>query len=368
MKKHQAYYYNGKTSTPIQVEVFVSRQGLQFEFINADGVLVSEKWLHQDINKFEKQNGKLMFYYGDKIPYQVIRLDDITFLEEVESFDQGYKYLKSPYRFFEKVGTLGYIGAVLVVILFGVFINYVLMPFAVTQVANSFPQEYEESLGNQAFLTHLNIYDIDSVKTKHVKEFTSHIDFNTDYDIDVYVVNDEMINAYALPGGKVVIFQGIIDKMEGYEELSALLGHEIGHVQKKHSLKIMMKQYSHQFLLSLFVGNSNDIFNKLGGVASHFSQLSFSRDAEREADEYGLMVLRDNNIDNEGAVKLFEKLEDAHNHEGEENELFEDLQNMTSTHPNTEERIKTMKRSIEESGNNGVDHPELEQIWDKIKD
>ncbi len=367
MKAYTGQYFDGKSSRPITVEVKISGRGISMSYsANNEGYenIHTIEYSHDEIKKYAKQHKKLTLYFGENAPYQSLSVEDVSLLSQLEKEAPYAKCLKTPYRFFEKIGVLGYIGAVLFIIGFVLFGNFVVLPFMAKQVANNFPKEYEKSLGEQSFNNFMAFYTVDSAKTELIKEYASHIDFDTDYELDIYVVDNKMVNAFALPGGKVVVFRGILDKMDGHEELAALLGHEVGHVAHRHSLKMLINQYASSFILDIFTGNSGAISKKLGGVAINLTGFSHSRDAERQADDYGLKVLRANKIDNYGAVHLFEKLETQHTEEETSTlEIFE----VMSTHPNTKDRIKDMKADIKSLGNNGEIRPELKEIWKKIK-
>jgi Zn-dependent protease with chaperone function len=118
------------------------------------------------------------------------------------------------------------------------------------------------------------------------------------------VANMDMVNAVALPGGQVLLFDGLIQQAETPAELAGVLGHEVGHVRERHVMTAMLRQFGMSILLS---GADSGVGNSLFGVAS----LAYSRDAEREADEFARARMAESNISPLGAAAFFERIADG---------------------------------------------------------
>jgi predicted Zn-dependent protease len=121
-----------------------------------------------------------------------------------------------------------------------------------------------------------------------------------------YAAQSSELNAFALPGGIVVVTTGLIKATNLPEELAGVIAHEVAHAEKRHGLQSLVKSMglsvAFRIILGQFDPNSR-------AVAQHFTELKFSRDAEREADREGLRLLLRARIAPEGMVRIFEKLE-----------------------------------------------------------
>jgi Zn-dependent protease with chaperone function len=129
------------------------------------------------------------------------------------------------------------------------------------------------------------------------------------YTYRFHLVQDKSINAFAMPGGIVVVHSGLIAATRSPEELAGVLAHEVQHVELRHSLKSVMKQMG---LSAVWAMVSGDLSSAMTGkAAQHIMSLKFSRDAEREADASGLDALLRAGIDPAGMPAFFATLEKA---------------------------------------------------------
>ena len=151
--------------------------------------------------------------------------------------------------------------------------------------------------------------------------------------LEFHLVDKPDINAFAAPGGIVVVYAGLIDKSTSAEELAGVLAHEIAHVELRHSLKQLVKSAGLRVIVATLLGD----YGGLGGWAAQLGDLKFSRDAEREADLRGLARLREAHIDPAGMARFFTSL--AKSETGQLPALF-------STHPATAERLDALKQAI----------------------
>ena len=114
-----------------------------------------------------------------------------------------------------------------------------------------------------------------------------------------HVVDDPVVNAFALPGGFIYVTRGILAHLNSEAELAGVVGHEIGHVTARHSVSQMSKQQLAQ--IGLAVGTiASPEFERFGALASAglgVLFLKYSRDAERQADDLGLRYMRRVNYD-----------------------------------------------------------------------
>lgn len=148
-----------------------------------------------------------------------------------------------------------------------------------------------------------------------------------------FVADRPEINAFAAPGGVVVVFRGLIQAADTPEEVAGVIAHEVAHAELRHALRAAVEGMGLRVLLSLALGDL------AGGVLEHaaadLTALRFSRDAEREADSDGLRRMAAAGIHPRGMIRFFERLQ-----EHEESTLPA----LLSTHPATAERLERLRR------------------------
>jgi predicted Zn-dependent protease len=158
-----------------------------------------------------------------------------------------------------------------------------------------------------------------------------------------HVVEDPTPNAFALPGGPIFVTRGLMGLMNSEAELATVLGHEIGHVNARHSVTQISRGQLAQIGLVLgqiLVPQTQ----ALGGLASNGVQLLFlkySRDAERQADDLGFQYALADRYDVREMAKVFKALELSSKQEGQSK-----LPNWMATHPGEEERIVAVQQRL----------------------
>lgn len=119
------------------------------------------------------------------------------------------------------------------------------------------------------------------------------------------IKDDSTLNAFCTPGGFIYVYSGIIKYLDNEAQLAGVLGHEIGHADRRHGAKQMMDQYGISALLSIL---TNDTSSKWTGLVGNLLLLKYSRDHENEADEYSVRYLYGTTYDPRGAKYFFEKI------------------------------------------------------------
>ncbi|WP_018151510.1 M48 family metallopeptidase [Leeia oryzae] len=171
-----------------------------------------------------------------------------------------------------------------------------------------------------------------------------------------FINQDPTINAFAVPGGIVVVNTGLIKASDSPEELAGVLAHEVQHVEQRHSLKGMVKGLGLQALMEFALGDYSGTLT--AQMAKDLGELRFSRDQEREADEKGFDLLLKNHIQPKGMVSMFEKLQ---------KETRANTVNLFSSHPDTAERVASLKQRLAALSINPKDYPALNTDWAKLK-
>jgi predicted Zn-dependent protease len=159
----------------------------------------------------------------------------------------------------------------------------------------------------------------------------------------IKVIDDEEVNAFALPGGFFYVDSGLILAADSESELAGVMAHEIAHVAARHATRNATKAqiFNLVSIPLVFVGGPiGYAVREVAGLAVPMSFLKFSRDAEREADLLGLQYDYSAGYDPQAFVQFFEKLKAGEKqHQGRIAKAF-------STHPMTEERIKRAQQEI----------------------
>lgn len=157
--------------------------------------------------------------------------------------------------------------------------------------------------------------------------------------VSFYLVDDPTPNAFALPGGYVVVNTGLLDLTERPEELLGVLAHELAHVTQKHLARKFISAGGALVVFSVFLHSRDSLLDMLGQGSGIMVFQSFSKEYETEADDVGWEYLVAANIDPRGMTSLFRKLkayEEAQKHDGEPPRAFQ-------SHPVLEKRIARLE-------------------------
>jgi len=147
---------------------------------------------------------------------------------------------------------------------------------------------------------------------------------------EVLLVENPEVNAFALPGGHLVLYRGLVDKLQDQHELMSVLGHEAGHVRHRHFLQRLARAASIGAVFTLLAGDTTGLVAVMFDSGKELLQKGYSRTEEQVADDEGLKTLQRLGLDTHGADRAMQRLIDA----GGGNLLPEVL----STHPDTESR------------------------------
>jgi predicted Zn-dependent protease len=157
------------------------------------------------------------------------------------------------------------------------------------------------------------------------------------YKFRVTVFNDPNVNAFALPGGQLVLLRGLIERSKTPEELAGVLAHEMQHVLKRHATRALIQHVSTGLLLAALTGDVMGPVAYGAQSAQVLGQLQYSRRAEVEADAEGMKMLLDARVDPAGTVRFFEGLTGG-------DKQPRSVLRYLSTHPSTTDRIERLRQ------------------------
>jgi predicted Zn-dependent protease len=163
-----------------------------------------------------------------------------------------------------------------------------------------------------------------------------------------FLVNSGVVNAFAVPGGYIYVTRAIIEKMTSMDQLAGVLGHEMGHVEYRHSAKQMGRAQAAQVgvgITSVLVGGgtAGTAATQASGIAAQLVLQRYSRDQEREADGFAVVVTPQAGINPDGIVTFFQTLRDI------EGSRPSELAYFFSSHPLTDDRIRDVAAEIQRS-------------------
>ncbi len=167
------------------------------------------------------------------------------------------------------------------------------------------------------------------------------------YKWEFNLVEDNTVNAWCLPGGKVVFYTGIMPICANQNGVAAVMGHEIAHAFAKHGQERMSSAQMQQIGgLAVALGTQNSkksqLWNMAYGIGSQVGMLAFSRTHETEADKLGLVFMIMAGYDGREAAEVWVRMSQR---AGSKNAPPEFL----STHPSNQSRIQTLKAFLPEA-------------------
>ena len=188
----------------------------------------------------------------------------------------------------------------------------------------------------------------DAVINQYVTSLGNQIASHTsraDLQWQFYVVNTDVVNAFALPGGIVYLNRGVLERADRMDELAGVMGHEIEHVVRRHSVKQMEQMQGANVGVALACTLTNVCNNQAAAAAINVGGTAifakFSRTDEVQADEGGFQNLINAGISPEGMLSFFQKLlaEEQQSNNSNVSSWFSD-------HPGTQDRIADIQRML----------------------
>ncbi len=173
-------------------------------------------------------------------------------------------------------------------------------------------------------------------------------------------LNSDVINAFALPGGKVFVSRGLVKQMTTEAELAHVLGHEVGHVTARHTNERMGQALGAQVLAGVAgAAARNQALADIAGNAAQVVVLGFSREQENEADALGMRYMTRVNYDPRGALGVMQILLEASKGPREPQIL--------ATHPYPETRIERVEEALRTTYAGMVNNPQYQSYPERFR-
>ena len=354
-----ALYYKGTKPVPVSAEVALEEQGFRIRIQNVqadEDVFWNIKDIYSD---YQEDSSSFILRYGKKHPYEYL---------EFQSAD-AYDRIRIRYPFRKWTVEEGFFGRyplAVAAIAFGAFLALILglylmlVPRLADGLANRVSIEWETELGSKLSAGAVPTAQVDTSKSQLLDSFFLAIKIETPYPIRIHYVRDTILNAFAMPGGTIVIYEGLFDRLESPEALAGLIGHEYTHVAFRHSLKSMFRSLSSYFLLSAVLGDISGLAGILAENANSIRNLSYSRKFEREADAHSADLLIERKINLKGMLDLFQVFREEAKKGGRVPEFL-------STHPVTDDRIVYIQERINKDQKRTEKQARLEDLFQRLK-
>jgi predicted Zn-dependent protease len=263
------------------------------------------------------------------VPHESLVVNDAELARQLLSVASTVKALPGGTR------TTRFVLACSVAMALLVTLIYVFTPAISRFAARQVPLERERMLGMQleAMLSYSKCADPETERALGALKQSvlgSHAS-----DFEVRMVNVPQPNAFALPGGLIVLTEGLAREAESGDELAGVLAHEIEHVTERHVLAGLLRDTALTFLWSITVGDYAGLLVVDPSTAYHVANLEFSRDDEDAADRGAVARLHRAGLSHQGLSTFFQRLHAAEKGDGPE---------WLSTHPSTGQRIERLAR------------------------
>ncbi|MGA2280817.1 MAG: M48 family metallopeptidase [Verrucomicrobiota bacterium] len=228
------------------------------------------------------------------------------------------------------------------------FIGWLLAKAAANSLANHAPVAWEEHLTDKVIAEHPKLFVTDTndaritVVTQLVARLAAALPpAERRYQFRAALIDRPVVNAFAMPGGRIFVFTGLLDRVQKPEELAGVLAHEMAHVTQRHGLRKLIAGGGPYYVLRLFVSDQQGVLSAISAGSQMLVNQYYSRDVEHEADTIGWHYLMAANIDPRGLADFFQLQT--------EGEVATTIPEMFRSHPATSERIASLNKLWEQS-------------------
>ena len=329
----QGYYLDGRNATRYPVTIQLTTTALHI--LKADGNTIH--WPYSEITQTQGayEGEQIRLEYGAPLPQTVI-VDESAFLTAMQrAAVSSVTHLHNPQQRSLRVQLTILAAMALLGVTAGFYVWGI--PGLAKFLAPHIPVSWEEQLGTSVLeqlappanrcVDQNRLHALESIVTRLSRAMP-----DSPYHIRLTVVDRPVINAFALPGGQVVVFRGLLEATETPEQLAGVLAHELHHIYKQHSTRAILEQASTSLLIAAVSGDFTGALAYGIEGARVLGILRYSRLHEDEADREGLLLLQTIGIDPAEMIAFYRIMEAQHPHDSV-------APSYLSTHPSTDDRI-----------------------------
>ncbi|GBD33615.1 Beta-barrel assembly-enhancing protease [bacterium HR33] len=332
------WYYDGQTARRHSVEVEVGSTGLALTL--EDGSM--RRWMYHEFRQVQgSRPGEPVRLERGPDPPEILVVEDQSFLERLKENAPGAARSwvtpaerRKRQRWLLAAGLLG-LGAVGAGYTWGI-------PILAARVAAKIPPEWEVRLGESLVesVTSQERICSDPELQQAVQGVVERMsrEAGSRYSFQATVVDASMVNAFAAPGGFIVIYRGLLEITESPEELAGVLAHEMQHVIQQHGIRAILREVPLRLVVAAVVGDLGTAGQMLT-TASSLGSLRYRRADEASADRAGVLMLQKAGIDPNGMLVFFRRL-------AQQERGLPEWVGYLSTHPPTRDRIRKLEALI----------------------
>lgn len=310
-----ATWFDGETAHRRQV--IARRDGERLDITDPDTSAVLARWPVADLIEHREERDTGVLIFGPKDSDARLQVTGDGIIRDMRRALPGLAAEGVAWNMVRRVGflTVGALGSVALLV-------FVIIPALAGQLAAMIPPEREAALGASVKRQIEQFFGADEPGDMvciandgqvALAAMTDRVlgDTNLPYPVTVSVFDHPLINAFALPGGQVVIFRGLIDAAEDPDEVAAVLAHEIGHVVARDPTRVALQTAGSAGLFGLVLGDF------AGGtiavaLANQLVSANYSQDAELAADTFAHDTLLAADLPPEALATMFERLRDKY--------------------------------------------------------
>lgn len=353
MLKANGYYFDGLSSKPHSFDVHFDENVGVFYF---EHPIFPSKSIHID-ELFVENVGLGINLRNEKNSAHFVKIEDTDFITALNFYLSSNGKLNW-YQKLININIKWHISIAFGIMSLIALFYIVVIPWIGEKSVYIIPPSYDDEIGSTFYQEYLKYNAIDSVKTADLNHFAKKLKLKNSKCINITVIESSAINAFALPDGNIIIFTGIIDQMESYDELVGLISHEVVHINERHSMKMLCRNLSSYLFISAVLSDVNGLMAIISDNVHNLNSLSYSRQFERQADIDGLRIMIYNQVNPKGMKKLFTRLK------SEADYLLPEFLN---SHPLTTERLAYIEDFINSTQYQTKENYELIDIFNNIK-
>jgi beta-barrel assembly-enhancing protease len=355
VKSYLGTYIPSLGSDPAETTVLLFDKEVHIGYRNTSGQHLTVQWNIKDIEAhfdIGAQLTRIRHNIDRSIEVFVKGNEATTYIKEMQAELQKPWHQKSRAKEWGR-NLLIFFGIIgLLVLLYFLFV-----PWLSEKLASRVSVQTEERFGDAVYNAMSLEGQEDTAASFAINEFFATMDIRTAYKIRISVVESEIVNAFALPGGRIVVYTGLLKEMEDYPELAALLSHEYTHVNNKHSTKSIFRRLGSKIFLGVLFGKFGSVTAVLVDHADNLKSLKHSRKLEKEADIDGLELLKERKIDPRGFADLFRHLKASASSSS--------MPEFLGSHPDIDKRIAYINKASE--GAPVEENIQLKTIFERLK-
>jgi len=358
-------YYDGLTPVAQKGKILFSKNFLKFVSNNGSTIRI----LYKDISKLENISGTCSVIIEDHLhtSKKLILKNKKTILALEKKHTNNLGVFKNFSQYIHKMQGTKLIVISLIVVPLASYLIF----FSFSQAYKIIPVSYDKRIGDKSFGFIKNNNKVCENKRglKALNVLKSKL--TNDQNIEILIIDNEVVNALAFPGGRILLFNGLLKQAQTPEEVYAVLAHEVAHEDKRHSMQQLSRSMGAMFVSALVVGGTMEgieTLEKISEIINVVIFMKYSRGFEEEADQIAIARLIHQKASLKGMIDFFKRNSiPASSQEKNDKKEGKEFLEWLSTHPMNKKRIETIETALKNNKYKPVKL--INQIeWKNLKD